>query len=343
MKDPIYERDPAISDGNQLYIRASATDLCSRMLYYSAKGVPKTDDTPADTQVMFDLGNYLEAFVKDTMAKHHGWTFQGLDPYTVYMPISQSLVVTGHPDAIGMCERTGDMLTTVEIKTRGDGMFNNVTSRGNFNAVPGAVYQLAMYRHVLVETGTVEPEVDSCIATMNRDSGQLHQEWFAPNRLEEALAVLQEELQEDINRWDEGVPPIYLPPDHYQCVSCKWRTHCGNIVVDGATIAGVPTEQLARTIQAWEPYKLAEQVNTMPKEVHEDTRAMALAFMLDNRLEKMPVAGESFAWNISKRQRNGVKLNEDKVRYLLGPVQYDQCLEEWEGEPYVEIRKGKAL
>ena len=90
IKDPIYERDPAISDGNQLYIRASATDLCSRMLYYSAKGVPKTDDTPPDTQVMFDLGNYLEAFVKDTMAKHHGWTFQGFDPYTVYMPISQS-------------------------------------------------------------------------------------------------------------------------------------------------------------------------------------------------------------------------------------------------------------
>ena len=340
--ESIYDRDPAIQDGEDLYIRASATGLCSRMLYYSAHDVPKTDGTPPDTQVLFDLGNYLEDFAKKTLVKHHGWFIEDIPSALVLLPLGD-FYVTGHPDAVGNHDYTAHQDTAIEIKVRGDAMFNNVSARGNFNATPSAVYQLAVYRRGLLEAGTINPEVDCCIVTMNRDTGQIHHEWFMPHRLEEVINVLGTELSEDINRWREGVPPITLAPNNYQCTSCKWRTHCGNVTVDAVTVAGVPTEHLARAIRDWEPVKLAEGQYAMPKEQYEDTRAMALAYLQNERMDKMPVQGGSFWWNLSLRQKSGVKLNEEKARYLMGPVQYDSCLEEWEGEPYAEIRKGKKV
>ena len=203
--ESIYDRDPAIQDGEDLYIRASATGLCNRMLYYSAHDVPKTDGTPPDTQVLFDLGNYLEAFAKETLVKHHGWYIGEIEPLMVLLPLGD-FYVTGHPDAVGNHDYTSHQNTAIEIKVRGDAMFNNVSARGNFNATPSAVYQLAVYRRGLLEAGTINPEVDCCIVTMNRDTGQIHHEWFMPHRLEEVINVLGVELSEDIDRWREGRP-----------------------------------------------------------------------------------------------------------------------------------------
>ena len=337
-----YDRPPAIRDGDQTYIRASAADMCGRMLYYSAMGAEKTDELPDHVQDYFDLGHHLEEMVVTKLKSRHHWDTMFKWYGGVITILIGDIWFTGTPDALGRYEPNG-WITVVEIKTRSDGQFNNIKAHGTFSVSTGTVYQLAIYRHVLVERGEINAEEDACIATMNRDTGEIYQEWFSPNHLEQVLATLSEEMIEDINRWDDGVPPITLPADSWQCQSCKWRTHCGNVEDENARYGVVEIGDIADAVREWEPIKLLETEHAMPKKLHDDTRGQLKQYMVANRFDKMPVMGNAFWWNASLQQRDTTKLNEEKARYLLGPVQYEQCLETAEGEPFVVIRKGKAV
>ena len=345
MEDSLYDRPPAQivwqDESGVMEIRASQADICDRMLYYSANETEPSDDIPVDSMVLMKMGKLLEGFVKETLADKHGWQFPDAAEPRVLRVLRGELAFTGIPDWVGRCLRTDGRDTVLEIKTRSDFHYRNTVRRGAWVAQRGAVIQLAVYRRVLVSEGVISPDVDCCVATLNRDTAMIYQEWFRPDALDEVLDLMFRSKADMLDTFSEGVPEPELDPDSFQCASCKWRTHCGNIRVAGRTAGVVGEADAARAIRAFEPAKLAERENRVSKDLDKEVRQSLLAFMQDNRLERMPFMGADYWWNVFYRKNDKTVLDEQKVRYLLGPVEFESCMTELAGDPSVEIRRGK--
>ena len=216
--------------------------------------------------------------------------------------------------------------------------------QGNWRAQFGAVVQLAMYRKALIEADELVEDVACCIVTMNKDDGELDIEWFRAEVLDEAMGQVSTMLQRKVASWlGDGVPEPEHEPGSWQCNSCQWLDTCGNNVELKIDLSGekITDEEAITALLDWEEVKLAEV--PIDKDAVVYPRAVLLRYMQGMGVDKVTLQGRTRNWNVAVRQKESVALNDQLVRYYLSPQQYDECLEINSGEPYTEIRRGKAL
>ncbi|MDE0005599.1 MAG: PD-(D/E)XK nuclease family protein [Rhodospirillaceae bacterium] len=330
----------------EVRIRASRLDDCRRRMWFVASEEPESDEVPPDSLARLEMSKMLEPYVLESLERWHGWAVAPAPDVVVEVPVSDEITFTGIPDALGYHDRTGNEPTVIEVKARSTGAFGAVVRNGNYRAQFAAVAQLAVYRQAMVEAAVVRPEVDSVIVTLNKDSGQLHHEWFSPDNLRLAMAEAELKSSFMLKRWEEGIPPTDYPPDSWQCRSCVFRTKCGNVMLDGAAPPNsgpVSLEQAAETIRVWEGDHLREVANRIDKDLDHNTRLRLLTYLQAERLPRVQVRGDSYWWTVSLRQREDFDWDSDALRYMLTPDQMERATVKTVGEPYVEIRRGKPI
>ena len=351
----IYERPAAEilidEDHNpSVVIRASQATACQRQLYYSVVGEEQTNEVPPEARARMEMGKALEPVVMDLL-RDRGWTVEAptIDEdhpedsiHFVYLAGDPEVYLSGIPDCIA--RMYGKAPFAVEIKTRGTGPFRFVKMQGNWKTQFGAVVQLAMYRQGLVETEELSDDADCCIVTMNKDDGELDIEWFQPSVMDSAMKQIADMLHAKVESWlGEEIPDPGHEPGSWQCNSCQWLDVCGNNEEMKVDLSGekISEEEVLTALRDWEEVKLAEV--PLDKDAVVYPRAVMLRYMQGLGVDKVTLQGRTRNWNVSMRQKDTIALNDHLVRYYLTPEQYDECLEVSSGDPYTEIRKGKAL
>ena len=358
-----YDRPAVSTYEDKIAIRGSQATSCGRQLWYSGMEIPQTDEMTPETSMRLKMGNILEPVIIEALKTDRGWLvtswqelLQGnlnvklmeiFVPQIVTVPVNDEIVMTGTPDAIGMIDESTNMPFAIEIKTRNAEQFRRAVSQGAMISHYAAVVQLAIYRAGLTDLDLVYPDSDSALVTLNKDNGEIHVEWFRPQVLEEVLVGIGDRL----STWTQVVltsdtPPAkdYEPRD-WQCKSCPWRTECGNIetMEDTEIHLGkeiVTEDEVMDAFDIWEINKMTEDNAKKDSEQDKYTRALLTRYLLGLGVDKVRLAGKTFNWNVSYIDRPKQKVNVEKVRYYLSKEQVEDCIT-YEGEPYIEIRKGK--
>lgn len=347
-----YRRHPARiefkGDTSEVHIRASQVDGCGRMLYFSAAEEPISDDIPNETRARLAIGQALEPVVFKILEDEHGWQFYPKQLKVIELPLaSENLVFTGIPDALGICERTGGKPTVVEVKTRSSHRFSEVKRKGNARAEFATMAQLSIYRTALVGMKAMDPETDAMVATLNRDSGELHLEWVSARNMIVAVSKAVTRINDVLNSWHASIPLQEFPPDSPQCRSCQWRTTCGNTMegADGTMFPGVVDEEdAANSIRRWEPHRILEIESQMDERLDGEVRSRLLKFLKSNSLNRMQFHGEHYIWNVSLRGGNETyEYDPDMLRYFLTDEQMQQVIVEKKQKEFVQIRRGRRV
>ena len=342
-----YDRPPAqMTPDGFCEIRASAVGDCQRRLFYSAGNVPKTDEVPEPAQRVMDYGNLLERQVL-RMLEDCGWLL-GNDgkPVELEVPVSDRVTIAGHVDAVAHnSDYNEGRLTLLEIKTRGNRRFHDIYSRGSWYTNPQAVKQLSIYRTGLIQEGWIAEEDDCCIVNFNRDNAALHIETFKASHLQEIYNQIQGMMLELPKHWNAGLPEPEYPVNDFHCLSCEWRTRCGNIrnISEKLTAnTSVTLEAIREKLLLWESAKFV--LDGVQEDFHgldEELRSMTLEYMRAHGMTNLKLGG-SVDWSVSLTERVSETLNKEKVRYLLTPLQYEESLKVTHSKPYVTFRAIKG-
>ena len=240
-----YNRPPIIVDkpNNRIILRASQAASCRRQLAYYARGEPITN--PPDNIAINRMlaGTYLEAVVVDYL-KRTNWTdVQSFtddypEPPRLTIKLTDSIFITGTPDAHGTHEMTTDNKSTVlEIKTRGNAAWSQMEKLGTMGAFPSAVAQLAFYRKGLLtfqeenRLNLIDPESTGVIVTMNTDTKEVRLFTASDMNLENTLTDLTAKLVPLslllLNEETKGTLPAKdYAPSSWQCRYCPFFTTC---------------------------------------------------------------------------------------------------------------------
>ena len=329
--------------------RASQVLSCRRQLYYAGTGVPVSNEIPPDAIRRMEMGKALEPVILKSLEDDYDWKIldKGKDKKIQYVHVgrlgeSLFIYVSGIPDAIGM--EPGTVAFPIEIKTRNSHQWRRTRMEGAGIAHPGAVAQLAMYRKAYLEKRLIEPDVDCVLVSMNKDTSELHMEWFPPATLDAWTKSLGEYLEGVVESWEEGAPEPELSPDSWQCKSCEWKDYCGNVASekDIIDISGdkISEEEALQALLDWENEKDKEV--SVDKNIDKFSRSILTNFMLGQGIEKKSFTGDKGTWNVSLQQNDKVEVNEEMVRYYLTPEQWREVLTAKPGTPHVVIRKGRA-
>ena len=354
----VYSRPPAqyeaIDEGwSVLTVRASAVTDCQRKLYYSASSVPESDEVPVGSRNVMQLGQTLEPEVLRRM-QDLGWEFLD-EPITdlFHAYFSDHIRVSGVIDAYGLPpqqEGHPHEWCVVEVKTHNANAFLQIRQYGNYIAQPAAVAQLAMYRQMAILMDDIPAEAECVIASMNRDNGELHIEPFRPE-------VLDEVAREIARSWDNSqherfqsseVPPPGYVVDDYHCLSCEWRSHCGNVsqpVEPQEASAGDPAE-LEAVVAAFREWETAQQIAEqykVPEHLEKQAKQLAMNYMQRFNERSIDIRGSSGQnYTVSLSERKSVEVDKDQVRFLLNPEQWQQVIQEKYTRPFVSFRKNRS-
>ena len=365
-ENDLYNRPPiriVMRDEGKVSIelRASAINSCPRQLWYHLNAEPQSDETPARSQRMLDMGKSLEGVVADTLTATHeiapGWVIipDGMLLRNRMGDIDGAIdwYITGMPDFVARPIASDDQSShMVEIKTRSADAFRKVVNQGNLSAQPGAVMQLAAYRLAgnfsLDEVGRLHD--DSMIVTMNRSDGDIHVEYFTEETLAEVMADVDAQWQERLDKWiyQPDEEPARLKQDAWQCQTCVFRTTCGNLVPEQSPAEqdkGIPVddEEFADALYHFCSWKEQEALNSMPKSVKENWDRVGLSYFMRHGIDKLNgVENGEGVFNISLQDSGRETLNVEKVRYHLPPSIFQQCLEVRPGKPYLVVRKARS-
>ena len=358
-----YDRPAVSTYHDKIAIRGSQATSCGRQLWYSGMEIPQTDEMTPETAMRLKMGNILEPVIIEALKMDRGWIVTSWQellegnlnlkfmeifvPKIVTVPVNDEIVMTGTPDAIGTIDDDERLPFAIEIKTRNAEQYRRTVSQGAMVSHYSAVVQLAIYRAGLTDLDLVHPDSDSALVTLNKDNGEIYVEWFRPEVLEDVLVDIGDRL----STWTQVVltsdtPPAkdYEPRD-WQCKSCPWRTECGNIetMEDTEIHLGkeiVTEDEVMDAFDIWEINKMTEDNAKKDSEQDKYTRALLTRYLLGLGVDKVRLAGKTFAWNVSYIDRPKQKVNVEKVRYYLSKEQIEDCIT-YEGEPYIEIRRGK--
>lgn len=349
----MYER-PAVEIDEDLIVtvRASQATACRRQLYYAGTETPQSDEVPPDALVRMAMGNYLEPLILDMLEKSHGWRMHE-DPlawkFVHEVALADDLVMSGIPDGVGFHDHNGGKPCAIEIKTRNAQQFRNTVMQGAYRSHFGAVVQLAMYREALIEAEEIDRQVDNVLVSMNKDTGDLHFEWFPYTVLEQAFDEITMRMNSVIETWGAEPPDKEFEASSWQCKSCQWRTVCGNVEqpfsaeIDIEFGEGKITAEEARdALVQWEEQKLVADEHKMNDKLDKWARGVLLRYAQGLGAERVRLGGEAGDYNISVQQNESIKLNEQLVRYYLTPKQWDEVLDIKSGDPYVVIRKARG-
>ena len=343
-------------------LRASAINSCPRQLWYEINGEPHSDEIPARSKRMLDMGRSLEgigaqALVDQGYEVMSGWEIipMGADLLRREMsPIDSDTrwQITGLPDFVARPAGSDDTeWRLVEIKSRSADAFRKVVNEQNLSAQPGAVMQLAAYR-LTPGIGVYEADdlhSDSIIVTLNRSDGDIHIEHFKLETLQEILQQVNDQWTARLSQWfydDEA--PERLKPNNWQCRSCVFRTTCGNFVENVSPAEqdkGIPVddEEFADALHHFCSWKEQEAQNSMPKAVKETWDSVGLRYFMRHGIDKLNgVENGEGIWNISLQDSGRETLNVEKVRYYLPPSIFQECFEKKPGKPYLVVRKARS-
>ena len=357
----LYERANALwtqENGGTIEIRASAVNNCSRALWYSLMGTPKSDPNSITTDTILKMGQALEPLALRQSAFINEWLYhpqQLPDILKLNVPLAPNYRITGIADAI-MGDQEGNIFP-VEIKTRNERNFDQVVRRGNYQAKQEAVMQLAFYTKALhnVITGP-----DAYIVTLNRSTGALHQEAFSRITLEKVWLDIQQRVLQIAEHWqpamddpkEETLPPPEMPQNHWLCHYCEWKTTCGNVTnadPQGLSSSRNFTNEELDAMEDNAQTAIAEYVESILKKEQQidQSKKNALRKTIMDYVALLPAGkcvfthdGEDYSCSINTGTQT--TYNMDTVRYLLGPEKMEAITVEKDKTPYLTIRQLKS-
>ncbi len=224
----VYDRPSARFDWEgQLEVRASAASGCRRALWYAATGhAPAPPDDEALT--VMETGRALEPVVLRAMQRE-GWEVTPADathPETVFLQLTPTVKVTGHPDATGQAPLFGEE-AVIEVKTRGPAAFKRWQALGAERSHPDAVAQAALYTY-----GLFGEARDAVLAVMDTGARAWDTEMIPAERVEHALERTREWLAPlGAHYATHGADPEVLPERDFEagswrCRSCPFLATC---------------------------------------------------------------------------------------------------------------------
>lgn len=340
-----------IDDFGLVTIRASQLMSCRRRLYYSAIRAPQSDELPASTRLRMEMGTALETVVLDTLARD-GWTILTpvVEGEVQTIRLDDDLLVSGIRDAIGR-PPGGAADGVIEVKTRNSDNMRRIKEMGSYVTHPGAVAQLAVYREMALERQAIEDTATCWIANLNKDSAEIHTEEYSPEFLEKVLSDLSERTVATVNRWIEDVPPERdYETGSWQCRSCEWRRRCGNVEPEPyeepeptVQLGGITIDDARMALLQYEQHKNEEESHRMDPNYQEWCRSQLLEYCQQQGVTKLALGAALHEYSISVMQRDTVSWNAERIQRWLSPEQLKEAMEVKTGNPYVVIRKGKAI
>ena len=301
------------------------------------------------------MGLVLEGYVLEAMVDE-GWDIlPAVQPEVGTLELYDGCVITGIVDAIGSHPEHCPTLGVIEVKTRSNQQFRMMKNLGNQEAHYGAVVQLAIYRRMAVDNGKVSEDSPGMIATLNKDTSELYVEYFSPRNMDIFMNQIEERIDSLLDSWqkeDEAgdveliEPPIKLAPTHWRCVSCEWRTRCGNLPDEEQSpqefIGGAMNyQEVVDALCQWEEEHLKELEHKPNKKIQDWAKGMMKAYAQERGYTKFDITGNMAAYVVNLQDRTSVTVNKEKVRYMLTPSQYEEVLEVKNSEPFITIRQSK--
>ena len=224
----VYDRPSARFDWEgQLEVRASAATGCRRALWYAATGHEPAPPDDAALTVM-ETGRALEPVVLRAMQRE-GWEVTPADathPETVFLQLTPTVKVTGHPDATGQAPLFGEE-AVIEVKTRGPAAYKRWQALGAERSHPDAVAQAALYTY-----GLFGEAHDAVLAVMDTGARAWDTEMIPAERVEHALERTREWLAPlGAHYATHGADPNALPGRDFEagswrCRSCPFLATC---------------------------------------------------------------------------------------------------------------------
>ena len=224
----VYDRPSARFDWEgQLEVRASAATGCRRALWYAATG--REPAPPSDEALtVMETGRALEPVVLRAMQRE-GWEVTPADathPETVFLQLTPTVKVTGHPDATGQAPLFGEE-AVIEVKTRGPAAFKRWQALGAERSHPDAVAQAALYTQ-----GLFGEARDAVLAVMDTGARAWDTEVIPSERVERALERTREWLAPlGAHYATHGAHAEVLPDRDFEagswrCRSCPFLATC---------------------------------------------------------------------------------------------------------------------
>ena len=227
-------------------LRISGVWECMRRLSYEAKEIEPTDEIPVRNRRMMEMGKYLEPMVKEFM-REDGWEFVSEDTI-VEIPHGR-IILTGHPDGVVSHPLlTSGKAAIVEIKTRESGLAQFAWDFGVERSHPETVAQAAMY-----SMGLFDEAGDVFVATMSRDDGEMRVERIPAERVQIAYKNTMKRVAE-IGKMAvrDEVPEPEFEQGNAKCMSCPFRTKCGNAEVPAQPgEGGLTDEEIELELKKW--------------------------------------------------------------------------------------------
>ena len=224
----VYDRPNARFDWEgQLEVRASAATGCRRALWYAATGHAPAPPSDEALTVM-ETGRALEPVVLRAMQRA-GWEVTPADaahPETVFLQLTPTVKVTGHPDATGQAPLFGGE-AVIEVKTRGPAAYKRWQALGAERSHPDAVAQAALYTY-----GLFGEARDAVLAVMDTGTRAWDTETIPAERVERALERTREWLAPlGAHYATHGADPAVLPERDFEagswrCQSCPFLATC---------------------------------------------------------------------------------------------------------------------
>ena len=312
---------PNIKAVVSMELRMSGIDLCLRRLAYEAKEVEPSDDIPPRNRALMEMGRHLEPLVKQMM-REDGWEISEED--AVELPHGR-ITLTGHPDGVASHPvKTAGKAAVAEIKTRAESSARYAWEVGVERTHPDAVGQAALYSMALF--GEIR---DILVVTMARDSGEYRAERIPAERAREAFDAAMRRVGE-IGRMalEDELPDPEFPQGHYKCLSCPYRSLCGNAeLTENPGAGGLTDEELRAQLREWVKANSSAPRSSSPASKAKKAAADAIkAHMVStgNLAGEMVVDGVK--WNMRVTEKPGSGIDFEAFNELVAPEIREQVV-----------------
>ncbi len=352
-----YNRPMAkFTDGGRLEVRASALGRCRRALWYSATEQPITNPISSESLTIMESGNALEPVVVRAMQRA-GWMIHPIDHYAptaVSVELSDSLVVSGHPDATGFPPVLGsdaidnflfddeppldsDELV-IEVKTRGPEAFKRWQTLGAERSHPDSVAQAACY-----SLGLFGEVRDVVIATLDTGARKWDHEVVPAERVERAWQRTGDWLGELADHFEANGPQPDVLPDRdfeatdWHCRSCPYLDTC-QAPVPETTQAEASSDASAEPVSdedalsaLWHYEEISELIKSLNADKRESLDTLE-RWLKTQGVPKSQLDGRDKPRTVGMVTSKRYKVDHKRLNALLDPEQRAEIVTEAHSE-----------
>ena len=268
-----------------------------------------------------ETGSVLEPVVLRAMQRV-GWEVtpaSGTHPETVFLQLTSTVKVTGHPDATGRMPLFGEE-AVIEVKTRGPAAFKRWQALGAERSHPDAVAQAALYTY-----GLYGEARDAVLAVMDTGARAWDTEVIPAERVELALERTREWLAPlGAHYAMHGADPEVLPERDFEagswrCQSCPFLATClpGNAEenVNAAPESEEPEVSDEEAREAVTAYAAARETLREPEQAKRQALDTLKAWMRERASAKAELGNHTVSLVRSTRYA----VDHKKLNALLDP------------------------